>query len=145
MHKPTDPLPAEVVFALKRSNSVEAVKLLHKATGLSIEEAKAVIDEHLRRTGKPTGRIASMLGLPFALSSALRQGNRIEAIRLLREKAGLGLKEAEAAVESLEKESIAEKRDRSSGEVRGPSSNVWFVAVLAAIAYLCYHFFWRSS
>ena len=146
MHGPADPLPAEVVAALKRSRSDQAVLLLHKATGLSLTEAKLVIDERLQRTGKPKGTVLSMLGLPFAVSSALRQGNKIEAIRLLRERAGLGLKEAKDAIESFDAENSEAQGNRSPGEVPRSGGAFWLVSFLAAAALLgYYYFFWRSS
>jgi ribosomal protein L7/L12 len=141
MYKATDPLPAEVVFALKRSNSTLAITLLQKSTGLSLEDAKAVIDTHLLRTGKPAGRIFSMLGLPFAVSAALRQGNKTEAIRLLREKAGLGLKQAEEAVASLEEKGSEEKGQFSPEKTNESGIGFWFFVALVALAYLGYHFF----
>jgi len=141
MTKTDDPLPAEVVFALKRSNSALAITLLHESTGLSLEDAKAVIDMHLERTNKPAGRIFSMLGLPFAVSSALRQGNKTEVIRLLQEKAGLGLKQAEEAVASLEAQSGDGERQLSPEKTNESSIGFWFFIALVVLAYLGYHFF----
>jgi ribosomal protein L7/L12 len=145
MTLPSDSLPANVLAALQQGNSIEAIKLLREATGLGLKDAKDVIDHHRRGSSRPRATVASMLTLPFVVSSALRQGNKIEAIRLLREKAGLGLKEAKDAVESFESESKGEEGQRSPGEVPKSGGGFWLLAVLAAVVLLGYYLFARSS
>jgi ribosomal protein L7/L12 len=143
MHKPVDPLPAEVVAALRRSDSAGAIRLLHKATGLTLAEAKAEIDSQLERTGKAKGRIGSMLGLPFAVSAALRKGNKVEAIRLMREKGGLGLEQATQAVESMGIEPA--QSHLAPGEVSRSGGGFWLVVLLIAAAALGYYVFGRAG
>jgi hypothetical protein len=43
----TDPLPEEVIHALRHGNTVEAIKRLRESTGLGLKESKAVIDRYL--------------------------------------------------------------------------------------------------
>ena len=42
----TEPLPPEVVDALRRGNKIEAIKRLRTATGLGLAEAKDRIEAH---------------------------------------------------------------------------------------------------
>jgi hypothetical protein len=83
--------------------------------------------------------------LPAEVVDALRRGNKIEAIKLLRNATGLGLKEAKDAVERIEVgESLAPSErvnsptlsreiETAPGEVRRSGSPWrWGVAVFAA-------------
>ena len=74
-------------------------------------------------------------GLPDNVVAALKRGNKVEAIKLLREQTGAGLKEAKDAVEASGIEGPA----KSPGQVGGPRYFPWMV-VLVAIALLAYTF-----
>jgi ribosomal protein L7/L12 len=130
------PLPADVLEALKQGQTVEAIKRLRSATGLGLKEAKEAIDRHL--AGEPPRRrpsIAEMAALPFAVAAALRKGDKLEAIRLMREKGGLGLKEAKDAVEAHASEQDgAADYHRAPGEVPRRGGAGWLILVLAIVA-----------
>ena len=125
-------LPPDVEAALQRGDSIDAIMLLRDATGLGLKEAKDAIDAHLRGRPVLVSSIASETSLPPAVVAALVRGNKLEAIRLLREHAGLGLKEAKDAVEAS---SAARAQGASSlGEQpRGVNSTWWFVLLIAAV------------
>jgi ribosomal protein L7/L12 len=138
MSLPKDSLPANVRAALERGSAIEAIKLLREVTGLGLKEAKDLIDRH--QVGKPTPMGVGTAGsaIPPEALAALEQGNKIEAIRLLRERTGLGLKEAKQAVESVQAESQGSPSLRSPGEVAKSSNTFWLVAALVALAVLAY-------
>ena len=139
-----EPLPADVLAALQQGQTIEAIKRLRMATGLGLKEAKDAIDRHLGgQAPQPRASIASMATLPFAVSAAMLHGNKLEAIRLLREQGGLGLREAKAAVEAFEHQQTATDRDRSPGEVRRTPGVVWviLIVVLAGLALLARQLF----
>ncbi|MBL9078428.1 MAG: ribosomal protein L7/L12 [Planctomycetes bacterium] len=82
---------------------IDAIKELREASGLGLAEAKAIVDAV--EAGRPVpaelvarlqaAREAKARGnVPDAVRAAVERGNRIEAIRLLREHTGFGLKEA---------------------------------------------------
>lgn len=89
---------------------IEAIKLLRETSGMGLAEAKAVIDavegggelppvvapEPLR---SPVGPREATTELPREVLLLARSGNRLEAIKLLREVRGLGLKEAKDAID----------------------------------------------
>jgi hypothetical protein len=77
------------------------------------------------------------------VAAALQLGNKIEAIRLLREETGLGLKEAKDLIESFEKRRGAESTVPSPGEVGKSSSSLWLAVALVALAAIGYYFFRR--
>lgn len=62
-----------------------------------LERQVAVLYRHLGLN--PDVEDASPSGLPPSVVIALRQGNKIEAIKLYREATGVGLKEAKEAIE----------------------------------------------
>ena len=85
-----------------------------------------------------------MAALPFAVAAALRKGDKLEAIRLMREKGGLGLKEAKDAVEAYGREQgAAADYHRAPGEVprRGGAGWLVFVLVVVALALLARRLF----
>ena len=137
MPLPTAPLPANVIAALQRGNMIEAIKLMRAAGGIGLKEAKDAIDQHLGGNSVSGGLAASDGSLPSAVLEAMRRGQKIEAIKLLREQAGLGLKEAKDAVEAYQGEAGAAADQSSPGEVPR-SGNLAWVAVLVVIALVAY-------
>ena len=140
-------LPANVLAALKRGRTVEAIKLLREATGLGLKEAKDAIDGHT--SGEPIAlsvRSGSLESLPPEVLAELRQGKKVEAVRLMRAKTGLGLKEAKDAVERLHNpEAFGVADQLSPGEVPKSGGGGWAVWLLLALAGLGYYFFTRSG
>lgn len=134
-------LPDDVLDALGKGQTIEAIKLLRSATGLGLKEAKDLLDAY--QQGAPlSDQLASAIDqLPASVMTALQSGNKIDAIKLLREQTGLGLKEAKDAVEAM----AMPKSDgtRHSQTVEKPSSigaMVWLV-VLALMGGVTYYFY----
>ena len=167
MNKPPPHLPDDVRAALQRGNLIEAIKLLRRAGVSSLQEAKAVLEAEARRInarrdpGEPPAADARAPGaprplvapgaLPPAALDALRRGNKIEAIRLVREHHGIGLKEAKDLVEQHEQlvaptvEGLSPRNGLSPGEVPRTGSRITWLLVAAAIAAgLVYHFVLRD-
>ena len=133
-----------MLAALEQGQTVEAIKRLRTATGLGLKEAKDAIDRHLAgEPARPRPSIVAMAALPFAVAAALRKGDKLEAIRLMREKGGLGLKEAKDAVEAYGREQGAADYHRAPGEVprRGGAGWLIFVLVVVALALLARRLF----
>ena len=70
--------------------------------------------------------------LPDDVIAALRQGNKIEAIKLLRAKSGLDLKGAKDAIDAVEAQYLP-KKTLAPGEVPR-SKGVWWIVAFAAVA-----------
>src|SRR5688572_12223687 len=95
----TQPLPDAVVAALRRGKAIEAVKLLRESRGIGLREALAEIARNANAMqGKQSAGASTALSGP--VREALARGDKMEAIRRVRQETGLGLKEAKAAVES---------------------------------------------
>ena len=70
--------------------------------------------------------------LPADVINAINAGRKIEAIKLLREAQGLGLKEAKHAVDAYARENPSAQQPRSSG------SGLVIIVVLVILGYALY-------
>ncbi|MDZ7865673.1 ribosomal protein L7/L12 [Acidovorax sp.] len=156
--RPGHPLPPDVQAALDAGQMIEAIKRLRAATGLGLKEAKDLIDAHQRGEAVSVAARAAQQPLdgsfhvPDAVRQALADGNKIEAIRLLRDHEGLGLKEAKERADAIE-QSMAEPTSigmgagtpgLSPGQQPGGGAGNWLaVAVVVAIAAGAY--FWMRG
>lgn len=140
MAKGNNSLPAEVLEALHQGQTIEAIKLLRQATGLGLKEAKDAVDAHGQ--GLPVSiPVATREDvLPASVMTALQSGNKLEAIKLLREQAGLGLKEARDAVEGMESNKIGGTGRYPTIEKPKSGLGVWLLMGLAALGTAAYYF-----
>jgi ribosomal protein L7/L12 len=99
----TSPLPPEVATAASRGDKIEAIRLLREATGLGLREAKEAVEAGAIASASPAA-IDSEAALPASVVAALHRKRDIEAIRLLREHRGIGLKDAKDAIDAYRRE-----------------------------------------
>lgn len=94
---------------IQQGRKIEAIKLLRDTTGLGLKQAKEEIE---RRSSEMSDQASppdlshpgsgSGLGqISKEVEDLARAGKKIEAIKLLRERTGMGLKEAKEQVEEL--------------------------------------------
>jgi ribosomal protein L7/L12 len=137
MLAPHDPLPAEVIEALRRGNAFEAMAQL-RARGVGFAEAARRIRDHLGKQARSGAAAHAARALPPDAAQALARGDKIGAIKLVRAETGIGLKEAKDWVEA---KSPAPRLPTglAPGEVPrgGDAILAWVVAILAiaAVAY----------
>jgi hypothetical protein len=77
--------------------------------------------------------------MPEAAIRAIQAGNKIEAIKLVREAAGLGLKEAKEAVERYERQHDIVVTKQPSGSPAWSLFSSLFVLIVGIIAII---YFW---
>jgi ribosomal protein L7/L12 len=139
-------LPPEVIQALERGKLIDAIKLLRQTRGLGLAEAKQAVEAHARggpKRGATAAAPPAHAGQQGDVMEALQAGNKIEAIRRMRESTGMGLKEAKEAVDALEGNfGFQHRAGLAPGEVP-PSSNRFVWVVLAVAAVLIFWFLWR--
>ena len=107
----TGDVEADARALLAQNKKIHAIKRVRELTGLGLKEAKDYVDA-LEAGARPEAP-PTMIGLaePPALDMAavdaearelLARGNTIQAIKLVRQRTGLGLKEAKDYVEGLD-------------------------------------------
>lgn len=145
MNDLSPPLPQNVRDAIERGNPVDAIKLLRQQTGLGLKEAKDLVDSQVGGNVAKAARSWSGT-LPASAAAALEQGNKVDAIRLLREQTGLGLAEAKAIIDAHSQRIVAERNVLSPGEVpRSGSGLLWLAASAIVIGIAVYLVFQRAT
>jgi ribosomal protein L7/L12 len=134
-------LPDDVFEALENGQTIEAIKLLRAATGLGLKETKDMIDAYQRGEPVSVSMGGSFDQLPASVLSAIQSGNKIEAIKLLREQTGLGLKEAKDAVEAMTMPKPGVTRHFPTVEKPASGSTIRWLLVVAALGFAGYYFF----
>jgi ribosomal protein L7/L12 len=106
--EPLDEAIGEQARALKgQGNSIAAIKLVREASGMGLADAKRYVDGLAGVPGTYTPPAAPHVpdGAEIAADAEMRallaRGNKIGAIKRVRELSGWGLKEAKDFVESL--------------------------------------------
>lgn len=178
--RPTPFLPPQVAVLLRAGRKIEAIKLaMDSNPGLGLRDAKDTVEAYERqlRSGQAPGSLAPSRPVPVresesgpepagafpaAAREALRQGQTIVAIKIVREAYGLGLREAKQRVESYAEKGEAALADFVPGaralpnarKPRGPigdsgrtvapgdrGGGAWLVAlVLATVAAVAWYF-----
>ena len=128
-----DALAARVVALVQGGNTIEAIKVYREVTNVGLREAKEAveaIEDRLRQAppspppapfaapppppaSVPPAPSAPRQSVPVWLSPVveqLRRGNKIEAIKAYRDATGVGLAEAKATVEALERQLASQWR-----------------------------------
>lgn len=133
-----NPLPADAVAAIDRGHLIEAIRIVRERTGLGLKESKDAVERHV--AGDLTPLHENPLGsdgddgpghsqrpvsaLPEAARAAMARGEKLEAVKLVREALGIGLAQAKALVESegYDGESEGQGRARPSASASGYAS-----------------------
>lgn len=92
------PITPEIEAIWRSGRKIEAIKLLRKATGWGLAETKTALEAtfdgaKILAPSNPTNLVA-------AIEAALARGDKLIAIKLLKDATGLGLKEAKDRIES---------------------------------------------
>lgn len=149
MPEAAKPLPVQIIDALQRGRMMDAIKLLRESNGLGLKDARDAAEHYLRGPTvieRPVGTTPSRFPVkpPSEVVSALQQGSKVEAIRLMRERTGLGVKEASEAVEAYQAQTQLMRGTGSPGEVRRSDGTIWWVIGGIVVAWALYHFVDRS-
>ena len=96
---------------IQNGQKIEAIKQYRERTGSGLKEAKDAVEALERGEQLPTPN-AILTTVDQDIVSLVREGKKIAAIKLYREKTGVGLPEAKAAVETLATEHGVQARGR---------------------------------
>jgi ribosomal protein L7/L12 len=95
-----DNLDDELRALLAEGRKIEAIKRYREATGADLAAAKEAV-EALERGEMATAKGPVDSSLEAEIVSLLEGGKKIEAVKIYRERTGMGLKEAKDAVEAI--------------------------------------------
>ncbi len=94
------PFVNELLELLDRGSKIEAIKLYRDKTGAGLAEAKTAVEA--LQAGRPLPGAAELSEQDQSkILNTLRDGSKIEAIKIYRNATGTGLKDAKLAVEQL--------------------------------------------
>ena len=101
-----DPVREEASGLLTQGRKMDAIKLMREKTGLGLKEAKEAVEslEKLPASPPPASLVATLRRAQDTsdeVQKLVAKGQKIEAIKLIRDRAGLGLKEAKDLVDRL--------------------------------------------
>jgi ribosomal protein L7/L12 len=137
---PRDRLPAEAVVAVSRGQLIEAIKIVRARHGLGLKEAKDMVERYRNNPGyvhaaatAADAEAVSQQGTQVsqAAREALARGDMLEAVKIMQESSGLGLKQALAVVEAHKRRFPQRIPTVATGDSR---SGWWWIAVLLAAA-----------
>jgi ribosomal protein L7/L12 len=154
-------LPPDAIAALENGQLIQAIKIVRERTGLSLKEAKDVVERYANgERGEllpggwgqdPPETEASVFpsanaegALPAAALAALARGNKIEAIKIVRKATGLDLAAAKKLVDD-QRNSLAGMPGNpmaEPGRVAGGGAGKWLlIIVLVVLALLAWSHF----
>jgi len=87
---------------------------------------------------------AALPPLSIAAVSALHLGNKIEAIKIVREERNIGLKDAKDAVEDYVRTHPALASSLAAAQAEAKRSALLWIAALIGLALLAYYFLTKS-
>jgi ribosomal protein L7/L12 len=90
----------EIVLLLQGSKKIEAIKVYRERTGVGLKEAKDAVEALERGESLPTREPLDST-MEAEIVRLLEARKKIEAIKVYRERTGVGLKEAKDAVEAV--------------------------------------------
>jgi ribosomal protein L7/L12 len=145
MTTPLQPIPLRAVDALRRGDTVEAIKILRAATPLDLKTAKDVIDAY-RRGEVPAARPVAPPSQTKAAAEAKHVVEQNAVVERMRKASGFGLAQAQDVVDT------ARFRDRphgvggrSPGEMPRSGAALRWIVVVAVAGYLLYSFLMRAN
>lgn len=120
-------LSQEIAALLGEGRKIEAIALLRQHTGMGLAEAKAAVERLTGEAGpaSPAETPPPPRALDADVQALVDQGKLIAAIKLLRERRGLGLKEAKDEI------------DRATGKVHKVGCGAALVIFAAASLWFC--------
>ena len=143
---PSQALPAGAIDALRRGDTIEAIRLLRASTGLGLKEAKDLVDA-FRRGVLPLPPRPLETGTSRAAVDAAQAKHRVEqhaVVERMRSAAGFGLAKAtDAGDASHFRDRPNGVAGRSPGELPRSGPPLRWLAIVVLAVYVLYSFFSR--
>ena len=149
------PVPAEILSIWNSGSKVLAIKLLREQSGLGLAEAKQLLES--ADAGAADSPLAMNSAIPASaelrIHAAMASGNKLEAVKLLKEATGLGLAEAKERIdEAMQGEPLnlqaaphhptpPNAASSAPGEVKSSHGILWLALILVALAWGAWFYF----
>lgn len=121
------PLPDVVQQLIKSGNKIGAIKELRKATGMDLTDAHSAVSNWQSNDGSvrmtQSVQVFTSGDLPPEIMELLKQGKTIEAVRRLRQEAGMKTGDAKRAVEAATALSSSPSASSSAADFNSPEAN----------------------
>lgn len=153
MFVPRSPTP-QVIAALQRGQWQAALRLLVEPPLADTGSRDAAVDARpVPRTAKPVSAMPTPAAtppavgfgmpapLPQAVTDALARGQKLEAIRLLRQQQGLGLREAQARIEQHISQHMDAMPHLAPGQVDDNATGSFVLLVAVLLGFGVYWYF----
>jgi hypothetical protein len=145
MAAPSYPLPLRAVDALRRGDTVEAIKILRAETALDLKSAKNIVDAFRR------GEMVTVSRLPPAHTESRSAAEARHVVAQtgvaegMREASGFGLAQAQDALATSRfRDHPTGVGGRSPGETPRTGPLLRWIAIIALAGYALYSFLLRS-
>lgn len=99
------PVDEDVQQLIRDKKKIQAIKLVREKHGVGLKEAKEYVEALQKNQPIDLPKKVTMGDIPAVRDEALRlirEGKKIEAIKLMQDAAGMGLKQAKSLVEKLQ-------------------------------------------
>ena len=147
------PVPAEILSVWNSGSKVLAIKLLREQSGLGLSEAKQLLESVDATDSSLAVNSAIPASAELRIHAAMASGNKLEAVKLLKEATGLGLAEAKERIDEamqgeplnleagLHQPTLPNAASSAPGEVKGSHGILWLALILVALAWGAWFYF----
>lgn len=147
------PVPAEILSIWNSGSKVLAIKLLREQSGLGLAEAKQLLESADAKDSPLAMNSAIPASAELRIHAAMASGNKLEAVKLLKEAAGLGLAEAKERIDeamqgeplnletALHQPTPPNAASSAPGEVKSSHGILWLALILVALAWGAWFYF----
>ncbi len=144
MAAPSYPLPMRAVDALRRGDTIEAIKILRAATPLDLASAKAVVDAFRRGETVTVSRPLVPHAETRSEAEARHVVEQTGVADRMRKASGFGLAQAhDALATSRFRDHPTGIGGRSPGETPRAGPLLWWIVIVALVGYALYLFLLR--
>ncbi len=129
-------IPSEILELIKRGNKIEAIKMLRGELNIGLKEAKGIVDKISSGSTIDNNFIKTKnISVSEKALDFLRKGKKIDAVKVVREEMGLGLKDSKDIVEKVLLEN-SEVKELYSAHSREGVRKFFFAVSLLILIYL---------
>jgi hypothetical protein len=139
------PIPLAAIDALRRGNTIEAVRILRAARALDLKTAKDMIDAYRRGDALASPPGATVLSLPQGAQEAKHAVEQSAVAERMRTASGFGLARAQDRIDTARfRDQPRGVGGRSPGETVRSGPLLRWIIVIALVGYVVYSFLSRG-